>query len=469
MSKNRYILVILTALTVGIFAHQGCGRGFTGHKGQEFSSDASSTNLSPEGPDLSAANKSCSFDGNAVEAGGSVLAFLNSSGTNCLSESRVCTDGVLSGSYQYSSCSQSQAGCLFGGRTIAHNQSVAAYVQSLQPDGSIQCLTENRTCNNGQLSGSFSLSQCQASAAAKSCIFDGKTLLPGDSATAYLSSTVLSPAVCQSQKRFCVDGVLSGSYAFGACVANAPAACLFGGNTYPDGADVTAYREATSPNGVCASETRHCSNGDLTGTYAFASCAQTPQSGCQFNSVLVPSGGSVKAYLASNPANATLCQAETRTCANGVLSGTYGYSQCGQNIVFNFSPVFSVNGSILGGLPMFPYKVEQIQTSSLVEVLGINVGDVVPYESLNSQPFVNGVTTSLKLFNFNILVHAPIGITKQTLLMNFSTPGKAGTQLSIDIEQDKTNTKCLNLKMAAYTLGGPVLVSFSGNFKTCEP
>ena len=446
MSKYKYTLAILFFLTIGILAHQGCGRGFSGYVAQGLSVDGSSTVLIPDGSDIGVASKSCSFDGSPIENGVSVLAFLNSSGANCLSESRICTDGVLSGSYQYSSCSQSQAACLFDGRTIAHGQSVAAYVQSVQGNGSIECLTESRTCNNGQLSGSFILSQCQPSAVAKSCVFNGKTVLPGDSATAYLSSAVLSPDECRSQKRFCVDGVLSGSYTFGSCVANAPAACLFGGSTYPNGASVTAYKEATGPNGICASETRQCSNGNLSGTYAFASCVQTPQSGCLFNGTLVPNGGSVKGYLASSPADATLCQVETRTCNNGVLSGTYAYQQCGQNIVFNFSPSFSVNGRILGGLPLFPYKVEQIQTSSLLEVLGLKVGDIVTYESLNTEPFVNGSTTSLRLFNFNILLHTPLGTSKQTLLMNLSTPDRAGTQLSIGIEQDPLNSKCLNLK-----------------------
>lgn len=51
--------------------------------------------------------KNCTFLGNTVLHGASVLAYLSSSvayGSTCKSESRVCDNGALSGTYTYASC-----------------------------------------------------------------------------------------------------------------------------------------------------------------------------------------------------------------------------------------------------------------------------------------------------------------------------------------------------------------------------
>jgi hypothetical protein len=56
---------------------------------------------------------SCSFNGQTVTHGSSVTAYLSESvnvsesveyGRDCLSQTRFCTDGSLSGTYEYSSC-----------------------------------------------------------------------------------------------------------------------------------------------------------------------------------------------------------------------------------------------------------------------------------------------------------------------------------------------------------------------------
>lgn len=51
---------------------------------------------------------SCTFNGTSVASGSSVTAYQSSSvaaGSQCVSQSRTCTNGTLSGSYQYASCS----------------------------------------------------------------------------------------------------------------------------------------------------------------------------------------------------------------------------------------------------------------------------------------------------------------------------------------------------------------------------
>lgn len=102
--------------------------------------------------------------GGTTGHGTSMTAYQASSvacGNSCVSESRSCSDGTLSGSYQYSSCSVgSCASCnLPWGGSISHGQSVTAYAASSVPCGS-SCSSQTRTCNNGSLSGSYQYSSC---------------------------------------------------------------------------------------------------------------------------------------------------------------------------------------------------------------------------------------------------------------------------------------------------------------------
>ncbi len=76
----------------------------------------------------------CEFNGRSVLNGESVEAFINSSvnfGENCVSETRQCTNGNLSGTNHYSECSvEAAASCLFNGDEVNHGTSVRAYLES---------------------------------------------------------------------------------------------------------------------------------------------------------------------------------------------------------------------------------------------------------------------------------------------------------------------------------------------------
>jgi hypothetical protein len=50
-----------------------------------------------------------------------------------------------------------------------------------------------------------------------SCSFDGKTVPSGSSVAAYQAASVSPGSVCVSQSRVCTDGTLSGTYAYGSC------------------------------------------------------------------------------------------------------------------------------------------------------------------------------------------------------------------------------------------------------------
>lgn len=56
-------------------------------------------------------------------------------------------------------------------------------------------------------------------------------------------------------------------------------ACVFNGQTIPSGGTVTMYKDSVVPRtGQCASETRTCSNGILSGSYAYTSCSVSQSS-----------------------------------------------------------------------------------------------------------------------------------------------------------------------------------------------
>lgn len=109
------------------------------------------------------------------------------------------------------------------------------------------------------------------------------------------------------------------------------AKCSFAGGTILNGGTVTTYQSAAVPFGSsCVSEVRTCSNGTLTGTYTNNSCMVTDAKACTSSTFgTVAHGASVSAY--QNQVTATpsaQCVSETRTCSNGVLSGTYTYPEC---------------------------------------------------------------------------------------------------------------------------------------------
>ena len=103
---------------LGVIGPAGCGQSSTheaspsgcaedvcipGDSGSEAGSGSDSSGDSSALP-----SASCSFDGTTVASGSSVTAYQASSvppGSLCVSQSRACADGTLSGTYAYASCS----------------------------------------------------------------------------------------------------------------------------------------------------------------------------------------------------------------------------------------------------------------------------------------------------------------------------------------------------------------------------
>nr|HMN69704.1 hypothetical protein [Bdellovibrionales bacterium] len=245
----------------------------------------------------------------------------------------------LSGSYAYASCMpQAPASCLFGNRTIVHGDSVVAFPDSAVSFG-MQCTGETRTCADGVLSGSARYESCVVDQPA-GCLFNNQTYPHGAIVKAYQSSTVPFGQSCVAQDRVCTNGSLSGSYAFGACEAGQPQACMFNGQTIAHGQKVPqAFFEPSVPYGqTCASEERTCTNGTLSGSASNAACVVGPAASCIFNGQTVNHGGSVQAYPTATVPFGQTCVAQTRTCTNGTLSGSASNASCtAQSATYSWS------------------------------------------------------------------------------------------------------------------------------------
>lgn len=103
----------------------------------------------------------------------------------------------------------------------------------------------------------------------------GGTLINGQSTSAYLSNSPACGESCQSQTRTCTDGNLSGSYTHQSCSVAACSSCARPwGGTVPHGSSILAYQYASVGCGSsCNSQIRSCNDGVLSGSYTNSSCS----------------------------------------------------------------------------------------------------------------------------------------------------------------------------------------------------
>lgn len=165
--------------------------------------------------------------------------------------------------------------CTFNNQSVPNGQSVTAYQSSSVPFGQ-QCVSQQRSCSNGTLSGSYTNPSCSVTAA-QSCTLNGSTVAHGAAQTFYSSQSVVSGSLCSSvaQSRICTNGTLSGntSYQYSFCSVGQPQSCAFNNQTLANGATVTAYQSSSVPAGSqCVSQQRTCQNGTLSGSNQYASC-----------------------------------------------------------------------------------------------------------------------------------------------------------------------------------------------------
>lgn len=211
--------------------------------------------------------------GGNLPSGQSITAYTTDSSTTCASgsETRICTNGVLSGSFKYATCSSPAAVCkLPWGGTLTSGQGVTAY--STGSSSNCNSASQTRICTNGVLSGSFTLPACTATSASCSLPWGG-TLASGQSVSAYSASSS-SNCAAGIETRTCTNGVLSGSFTNSSCVATNQSCPLPWGGTLASGQSITAYSASGSI--ICdeaVPETRVCNNGILSGSFTNPACA----------------------------------------------------------------------------------------------------------------------------------------------------------------------------------------------------
>ncbi|MGR8980857.1 MAG: type IV pilus modification PilV family protein [Gammaproteobacteria bacterium] len=227
------------------------------------------------------------------------------------------------------------AGCLrpWGG-TVNNGDSITAWQSETVPYGE-SCESETRTCTNGTLSGSFLFDSCSIEAGADCQTPWGDTISHGNDVTAYQFATVntdVNSATCVDETRSCDNGVLSGGFQYETCTeihSDTFCAIPWGGTT-PNGSDITAYQTSIVPYGsTCVSQSRHCASGALSGSYTYQTCTVEPGADCTAPwGATVASGSSVTAYQFSSVISPDTCTAENRTCTNGTLNGSYTFESC---------------------------------------------------------------------------------------------------------------------------------------------
>jgi Tfp pilus assembly protein PilV len=186
---------------------------------------------------------------------------------------------------------------------------------------------------DSQIHGDF-VSVCVGCTAGNCSLPWGGSVVNNAAVTAYQSSMVAYGSSCVSQSRNCSSGTLSGTYQYESCTVNPAANCTFNGTSVSSGDSVTAYQAATviSPS-ACASESRSCANGMLSGSYGYASCTDQGSGACTTAwGVSVVNGGTATAYQAATAAYGTSCVSQVQTCTGGTMSpNTYPYGTCTVN------------------------------------------------------------------------------------------------------------------------------------------
>jgi hypothetical protein len=312
--------------------------------------------------------------GSNVANGTSVTAYRNAIepfDSTCTSETRTCTNGELSGSYLNQNCVvQPTSDCTTPwNTTVTNGSSVTAYQLATVPPGST-CTSENRTCTNGILSGSYANQSCTVETTRTISVtvtptgtgsVTGITVSGSGAACTGTSCTVpfdwtgtLSASGTCSGSPLTVTGsstnlsstATSASITLASCagpVCNTP-----WGSTVNSGSSVTAFSATTVPYGSsCSSiqEIRFCNDGVLSGSFINESCSVSAPANCTFNGNTVIHGSSVIAYSTPTVTSPTTCASvsQTRTCTNGVLNNpTFSNANC--SVVYKIT-LAAANGS----------------------------------------------------------------------------------------------------------------------------
>lgn len=119
------------------------------------------------------------------------------------------------------------------------------------------------------------------------------------------------------------------------------------GAAVTNGSNVTAYQNATEPfGGTCTSQLRTCTTGTLSGTYTNQTCTVATSADCTAPwGATVTNGSSVNAYSTASVPAGFSCAANTRTCTNGILSGSGNFATCAAQTTRNIAVTVTQAGT----------------------------------------------------------------------------------------------------------------------------
>ena len=261
-------------------------------------------------------------------------------------QTRTCTDGTLGGdaTYQFASCAPEGARpceVVNSGATtsVAHLAGRDFYsAENLVYPAVCSDYKQTRICTDGHLSGSatYRFPGCTATPP-RTCTLDFVTMAHGGSRVFYSSRSVATGVSCSTvdATRTCADGTLSGSatFKYAVCAPVGQRWCAVGGKFTAHNATAPYYSTVTVPFGnLCSQyeESRTCTDGTLGGntTYVYGSCTVSPAATCTLGGKTVAHGASAPFYsVTAAPAN-QICAAyqQIRTCNDGFLSGSASFS-----------------------------------------------------------------------------------------------------------------------------------------------
>jgi type IV pilus modification protein PilV len=312
--------------------------------------------------------------GSNVANGASVTAYLNAAepfGSTCTSETRTCNNGELDGSYLNQNCVvQPSSECTTPwSTTVTNGSSITAYQLATVPSGAT-CASENRLCTNGILSGSYINQSCTVETTRTISVTVTPTgtgsvtgiTVSGSGATCTGTSCIVpadwtgtlsasgtcsgSPSTVTGSSASLSSTATSTSITLASCAGlacNTP-----WGSTVNSGGSVAAFSATAVPYGSsCSSiqEIRFCNDGILSGSFINDSCSVSAPANCTFNGNTVTHGSSVTAYSVPAVTSPTTCASvsQTRTCTNGVLNNpTFSNANC--SVIYNIT-LTAANGS----------------------------------------------------------------------------------------------------------------------------
>jgi peptidoglycan hydrolase-like protein with peptidoglycan-binding domain len=175
------------------------------------------------------------------------------------------TSAQTSSSISMATSNTSNVSCTWNGGTILSGTSVTAY-QSASVAAGQSCQSEMRTCTNGTLSGTNTYATCSvtstsslntAGTTGSTCAWNGQIIANGSTVTSYLGSSALPNIGCKDTTRRCVNGILTGAGRFAACTivsatstATVPAVVWGEKDPMPDGLVFTGKWYVNAASGV---------------------------------------------------------------------------------------------------------------------------------------------------------------------------------------------------------------------------